>query len=103
MLRSTTHVIAVYASSAHVHWRMASMQRPVHSAPLVFPAKIHRSEIAITLKTKLEDTSSENFLATGDFFEYNTYRVTALGCLKKKEDKEEDEQFWLSTVSDLPL
>ena len=73
---------------------MASMQRPVRSAPSVFPAKIHRSEIAVTLKTKLEDTSSENFLATGDFFEYNTYRVTALGWLKKKErKKEEDEQF----------
>ena len=34
--------------------------------------------------------SSENFLATGGFFESNTYRIIVLGWLKKKE---EDEQF----------
>ena len=28
--------------------------------------------------------SPENFLATGGCFECNTYRVTAVGCLKKE-------------------
>ena len=40
------------------------------------------------LKMKLKRTIFR--LATGDLFECNTYRVMALGCLKKKE---EDEQF----------
>ena len=42
------------------------------------------------LKTKFEMQILENFLAIGGCFEYNTYRVAALGWLKKKE---EDEQF----------
>ena len=40
-----------------------------------------------------------SWLLHGGLFERNPYRVTALGCLEKKED----EQFWLSTVSGLPL
>ena len=29
----------------------------------------------------------ENFLPSGGFFEHNTYRVTVIGCLKKKRKK----------------
>ena len=76
---------------------MNGVQQPVRSGPSVFPAKNRRSEITVTLKTKLKWTSSDNFLATGGFFERYTYRVTALGWLKKKERKKErkkqDEQF----------
>ena len=36
-------------------------------------------------KRSSKGTSSDNFLATGGFFECNTYHITALGCLKKKE------------------
>ena len=51
------------------------------------------------LKAKLKWTIPENFMAIGGYFDYYTYCVTELGWLKK----EEDEQFWLSAVSGLPL
>ena len=48
------------------------------------------------LKTKCNSTSLENPLATGGCLEHNIYRVTPLAWLK-----EEDEQFWFSTISGL--
>ena len=55
----------------------------VHSAPLSLSRK---KSVAVMLKMKLKRTLFRKyFLATGDFFECNTYRVTALGCLKKKK------------------
>ena len=45
------------------------------------------------LNTSSKGLSLDNFLVTGGFFEHNTYRVTVLGWLKKKE---EDEQFSIS-------
>ena len=52
VIRGTAYVLAVDASSAHVcidEWR------PTASTP-VFPAKNRRSEIAVTLNTKLKRT-----------------------------------------------
>ena len=44
--------------------------------------------VAVTLKTKFKMHTPENFLATGGCFECITYRVTALGCLKKEDDEQ---------------
>ena len=46
--------------------------------------KNYRSEVAVLLKQSSKDPFSENFLATGGFFERNTYRITVLGCLTKE-------------------
>ena len=72
------------------------VQQLVHSAPLI---EKRWSYVAVTLKAKFKMLPPENFLATGDCFECNTYHITALGWLKK----EDDEQFWFSTISGLPL
>ena len=66
----------------HVH-RQKSIQQLVHSAPTI---KKCWSYVAITLKTKFEmhmHPHANNFLATGGCFE----RVTALGWLKKDDEK----------------
>ena len=63
-------------------------QQLVQYAPSLFPAKNRRNEVTVMLKTKLKDPSSENFLATGGFFERNTYRIMVLGWLKKEEDEQ---------------
>ena len=57
-----------------------------HSAPSVFHA---RNRSRLRSKRSSKELFSENFLATGDLFEQNTYRVMALGCLKKKEEDEQ--------------
>ena len=81
------HVIVVDASSPGTCALMNGIQQPVRSAPSDFPAKNHRSEIAVVRsKRSSKGTFSENFLATGGFFERNTYRTMALGCLKKKDE-----------------
>ena len=47
---------------------------------------------------------TENFLTIGGNLERYMYRVTALGWLKKEEErKKEDKLFWLLTFSGLPL
>ena len=40
------------------------------------------------LKQSLKGTSPENFMTIGGCFECYTYRVMALGCLKKEEDEQ---------------
>ena len=66
--------------------------------PQSSPQKIAGVRSQLRSKRSSKVPSSENFLATGGFFKRKTYRVTALGCLKKKErkkerkKKEEDEQ-----------
>ena len=80
--------VAVNASIILARAPMNGVQQLVHSAPSVFPAK-NRSQLCSKRSSK--GLPSESFLATGDLFECNTYHVTALGCLKKKEDAE---QFW---------
>ena len=50
------------------------------------------------LKTKLKRPILNEFPGYWWLFDCNTYCVTALGCLKKKED----EQFRFSTVSGQP-
>ena len=47
-------------------------------------------------KRSSKGPSSGNFLATGGFFERSTYRVTALGCLKK-----ESQRWWTILAFDL--
>ena len=81
LLRGTAHVIAVDASSAHVsNWLMASFML----CPLSLPWKIAGVRSQLCSKQSSKGISTENFLATGDFFECNFYRVTALSCLKKE-------------------
>ena len=55
--------------------------------------------VPVTLKAKLKRHIPIEFRDYWWLFKRYTYRVTVLGWLKK----EEDEQFWLSTVSGLPL
>ena len=72
---------------ARVHWQMASNSQ--YALPSVFPTKIAGVRLQLCSKQSPKGASSENFLAIGGFFECNTYRNTlALGCLKKKEDKQ---------------
>ena len=65
-------------------WRLTVL---VHSAPRSKSAEV-MSLSRSTPSSKC--TPQENSLATGGCFEHNTYRITALGWLKKEE---EDEQF----------
>ena len=53
--------------------------------PQSSPQKNRRSEVAVTLKTKLKRHISEDFLVTGGFFKRNTYRVTALGLVSSPD------------------
>ena len=58
------------------------------TAPSVFPSpykKIAGVRSQLRSEWSSKEPSPKNFLATGGFFECNTYRVMALGCLKKKE------------------
>ena len=76
---------------ARVHWQMASNNQYALS-PSVFPTKIVGVRSQLCSKRSPKGPFSENFRATGGFFECNTYRnMRVLGCLKKKE--EEDKQF----------
>ena len=83
-----THLRLHDASSAHVHRQMASVILLVYT----LPPQSKSAEVMLQLNStpSVECTPKENFLATGCCFERNTYRVTALGWLKKEE---EDEQF----------
>ena len=75
-----------YVICARVHWRMASNSHML--CPLSLPSKkITRVRSQLRSKQSSKGPPSENFLATGGFFECNTYCVMALGCLKKKEER----------------
>ena len=75
-LVSAAHALAV---SAHVH-------RGEYCASTL-PPQSKSAEVMSQLRStpSAKCTSQENFLATGGCFEHNTYRVTALGWLKKEE------------------
>ena len=76
----SAHVIAVSSSRTCV-----LTQQPVRSAPSAFPAKkIAGVRSQLCSKRCSKRPSSENFLATGGFFERNTYRATALGCFEQE-------------------
>ena len=79
---------AVDASSSRMCALMNGVQQPVRSASSSFPQEVAGVRSQIHLKQSSKGPSSENFLATGGFFECNPYRVTVLGCLKKKEDEQ---------------
>ena len=71
--------------------RLNGVQKPVCSALSVFPAKkIAGMRSQLHSKQSSKGPSSENFLATMVAFlnATLTYHVTALGCLKKKEDEQ---------------
>ena len=76
---------------ARVHWRMASNNQPPRP-PQSSPQKIAGVRSQLRSKRSSNGPPSENFLATGGFFERNTYRVTALGWLKKKEERKKKER-----------
>ena len=59
--RPRVHMVDV--SSAHVCALTIGVQQPVHSATSVFPAKNRRSEIAVTLRTKLKSPILREFPA----------------------------------------
>ena len=87
LLRATTHTLAVDASSAHVHRGEWCLTLLIHFAARSKSAEV-MSQLCSTASSKC--IPQENSLATGGCFKRNTYRVTALGWLKKEE---EDEQF----------
>ena len=81
MLHGAAHTFAVDASSMHMH-QQNGIQQLIHSAPTI---EKRWSYVVVTL-TKAP--CPENSLATGGYFEHNTYHVTALGWLKKERKKE---------------
>ena len=73
LLRGAAHVIAVYASSAHVC--IIDEWRPTTSSlgPLSLPRKKSQEWDRSYAQNEAQmDHPSENFLATGGFFERNT-------------------------------
>ena len=84
MLCGAAHITAVDASSFAHACMCVDKWCPTASTlcPLNLPhKKIAEVRVTVMLKTKLNGPFSENFLATGGFFECNT----VLGCLKKEE------------------
>ena len=62
--------------------------------PQSFPQKNAGGKSWLRSKRSSNEPSPGNFLTIGGYFERYTYHVMALGWLKKKErKKEEDEQF----------
>ena len=105
LLRGAAHVIAVDESSAHVMC-IDESGRPTTSilCPLSLPCKEVQAVSPSYAQSKAKKTSQENFMAIGGCFERYTFRVMALGWLKKerkKERKMKNSDF--STVSGLPL
>ena len=92
---------------ARVHQQMASNSQYTLHAPSVFPQESTGSKSQLHSKQSSNGPSPEHFMILGGYFECYMYHIMALGWLKKQEaeerKKEEDEQFWLSTVSGLPL
>ena len=89
-----------------IHARVLTngVQQLVHSAPQSSSQKSAGGKSWLRSKQSSNGPSQGNFLTVGGYFERYTYRITVLGWLKKEErKKEEDEQFWRSTVSGLPL
>ena len=73
---------------ARVHWRMASNSQ--YTLPPAFPTKKASGNSQLRSKQlKLKEPSTENFMAIAGFFEHYTYRVMALGWLKKEDRKKE--------------
>ena len=97
------HAIAVDASSVYMcidEWRpTASML-----SPFSLSHKKSQEWGCGYPQNKAQMDHLQRISPAGCFFERNTYHVTTLGWLKKKERRNlEDEQFWLLTVSGLPL
>ena len=69
------------------------VQQPVHSAPQSSPQEGESGKSQLCSRQSSNVPSPDNFMTIGGCFECYTYRVTALGWLKKNERKKGDEQF----------
>ena len=88
LLCSAAHIIVVDALSVHVCWQMASNNQYA-LPPQSSLQKSTSGKSQLHSKQSSKGPSPENFMTIGGCFKCNTYRVTALGWLKKKERKKE--------------
>ena len=81
------HTLAIDVSSLHVHgdeWHLTVLVATLHAPRLKSVEVLY--QLRSTPSSKCT-RPQENSLATGGCFERNTYRVTALGWLKKEDEQ----------------
>ena len=100
-IMSAAHALTVDASSSHM---CTDKWLPTASTlcPSVFPAKKAQavSPSYAQSKAHMNHLQAENFVTIGGCFECYTYHVTALGWLKKEEERKKMND---SDFSPLPL